>query len=73
MQWQDYIERNPDVLMGKPVLKGTRLTVELIMRKLAGGYNFDELQKAYPHLSKEQLSAACEYAAEVIANEETAA
>jgi uncharacterized protein (DUF433 family) len=73
MQWQDYIERNPDILMGKPVLKGTRLTVELIMRKLAGGYNFDELQIAYPHLSKEQLSAACEYAAELIANEETAA
>jgi uncharacterized protein (DUF433 family) len=73
MQWQDYIERNPDILMGKPVLKGTRLTVELIMRKLAGGYGFNELQQAYPHLTKEQLAAACEYAAEVIANEETAA
>jgi uncharacterized protein (DUF433 family) len=71
MQWKQYIEHNPDILTGKPVLKGTRLTVELVMSKLAGGYTFDELQQAYPHLSKEQLSAACEYAADVIANKET--
>jgi uncharacterized protein (DUF433 family) len=69
MQWQNRIEHNPDILMGKPVLKGTRLTVELIMRKLAGGCSFEELLKAYPHLSKEQLSAVCKYAAEVIVNE----
>jgi len=73
MDWHQYIERNPDILMGKPVLKGTRLTVELIMRKLAGGYTFEALLEAYPHITKEQLAAACEYAAEVIANEETVA
>ena len=43
MTWQLYIERNPEVLTGKPVIKGTRLSVELIMRKLAGGYTFDKL------------------------------
>jgi uncharacterized protein (DUF433 family) len=69
MQWQNYIVHSPDSLMGKPVLKGTRLTVELIMRKLAGGYSFEELLKAYPHLSKEQLSAVCKSAAEVMVNE----
>jgi uncharacterized protein (DUF433 family) len=73
MDWQQYIERNPNVLMGKPVIKGTRLSVELIMRKLAGGYSFDTLLQVYPHLSKEQLAAACEYAAAIIANEETIA
>ena len=71
MTWQLYIERNPEVLTGKPVIKGTRLNVELIMRKLAGGYSFDKLLEACPHLKKEQLAAACEYAADVISNEET--
>ena len=71
MTWQPYIERNPEVLTGKPVLKGTRISVELIMRKLAGGYSFEKLLEAYPHLNKEQLAAACEYAADVISNEET--
>ena len=71
MDWQLYIERNPEVLLGKPVIKGTRISVELIMRKLAGGYSFEDILKAYPHLSKEQVAAACEYAADVIANEET--
>ena len=71
MAWQLYIERNPEVLTGKPVIKGTRISVELIMRKLAGGYTFDNLIEAYPHLNREQLAAACEYAADVISNEET--
>lgn len=71
MTWQPYIERNPEILTGKPVLKGTRISVELIMRKLAGGYTFEKLLEAYPHLNKEQLAAACEFAADVISNEET--
>lgn len=70
MEWKNFIERNPDILLGKPIIKGTRISVELIMRKLANGYSFDDLLTAYPHLVKEQLSAACEYAADVISNEE---
>ena len=70
MQWQSYIERNPDILLGRPVIKGTRIGVELIMRKLAGGYSFNDLLNAYPHLTQEQIAAACEYAADVISNEE---
>lgn len=58
-------------MLGKPVVKGTRISVELIMRKLAGGYGFEDLLKAYPNLTKEQIAAACEYAADVISNEET--
>lgn len=71
MKWQQYIERNPEVLLGKPIIKGTRISVELIMRKLGSGYTFEALLKAYPHITKEQITAACDYAADVIANEET--
>ena len=57
-------------MLGKPVLKGTRITVELLVRKLAGGFTVEQLLVAYPHLNKEQIFAALEYAADVIANEE---
>ncbi len=70
MDYKQYIERNPEVMMGKPVIKGTRITVELIMRKLAGGYSVDELIEAYPHLSRPQVLCALEYAADIIANDE---
>ncbi|MCW5906511.1 MAG: DUF433 domain-containing protein [Chitinophagales bacterium] len=68
--YNTYIERNPQIMMGKPVIAGTRITVELIMRKFAGGYNLQQLLDAYPQLKPEQINAAFEYAADVIANEE---
>ena len=70
MNYKEYIEQNPEVMLGKPIIKGTRITVELIMRKLAGGYSIDQLLKSYPHLKKEQIFAAFEFAADLIANEE---
>ena len=71
MNYKIYIERNTEILQGKPIIKGTRITVELVMRKLADGYNIEDLLKSYPHLSKEQILAALEYAAVLIANEDT--
>lgn len=68
--YSTYIERNPQVMLGKPIVAGTRITVELIMRKLAGGYSFQQILEAYPHLTTAQINAALEYAADVIANEE---
>ena len=65
-----YIKRNPDIMLGKPIIIGTRITVELIVRKLAGGHSVDDLLVQYPHLQKAQILAALEYAASVIANEE---
>ncbi len=65
-----YIERNPNVMLGKPIIKGTRITVELVMRKFASGYSVEELLKGYPNLTKEQILAAFSYAADMIANEE---
>ena len=71
MDYKQYIERNPEIMLGKPIIKGTRITVELLMRKLADGYIISDLLKSYPHLNKEQIFAALEYAADMIANEET--
>jgi uncharacterized protein (DUF433 family) len=70
MDYKRYIERNPDVMQGKPIIKGTRITVELLMRKLADGYGTEDLLKSYPHLKREQILAALEYAADMIANED---
>lgn len=71
MDYKQYIERNPDIMLGKPIIKGTRITVELIMRKLADGYKLDDLLKSYPNLTRNQILATLEYAADMIANEET--
>ncbi len=61
------IERKHDVMMGKAVLKGTRITVELIVRKMADGFSLEDILAMYPHLTKEQIQAALVYAADAIA------
>ena len=63
MDWRDYIEQRPDVMLGKPVIKGTRLTVELILERLGDGWSADVLIEAYPDLTPEHLQAAHGYAA----------
>jgi len=67
----DRIEINPKVMLGKPVIKGTRIPVELILRKLSEGATEEELLDAYPHLSHEDIQAALAYAAKTLAYEET--
>jgi uncharacterized protein (DUF433 family) len=67
----DRIEINPKVMMGKPVIRGTRLTVELILRKLSEGATERDLLEAYPKLSREDIHAAIRYAADTLAHEET--
>ena len=42
-------------MLGKPVIKGTGITVELVLKKIAGGYSFDEIIQMYPHISQENL------------------
>ena len=66
----DRIEINPDVMLGKPVIRGTRVTVELILRKLGEGSTELDLLDAYPHLSDADIRAAISYAADVVAHEE---
>lgn len=66
----DRIEINPKVMMGKPVIRGTRVTVELILRKLSGGAKVKDLLEAYPRITKEDIQAAIRYAADTLAREE---
>jgi uncharacterized protein (DUF433 family) len=69
----DRIEVDPAVMTGKPVIKGTRIPVELIIRKLAEGATREDLFDAYPRLTGDDLLAALRYAADVLAHEETLA
>ncbi|HJZ13810.1 MAG TPA: DUF433 domain-containing protein [Acidobacteriota bacterium] len=63
------IESVPDVMMGRPVIKGTRLTVELILDQLAAGESIDDLLKAHPRLTHEGIRAALAFAADVLREE----
>ena len=67
----DRIEVNPKVMMGKPVIRGTRITVELILRKLSEGAVLKDLLEAYSRLTREDIQAAIGYAADTLAHEET--
>lgn len=60
---KNLVESNPDVMMGKPVIAGTRITVELILKKLAAGESLDQILDAHPRLTKEAVIAALHYAA----------
>ena len=62
--WTHRIEFNPNVMLGKPVVKGTRIPVELVLRKLGEGATMDDLRDAYPRLMPEDVYACLAYAAE---------
>jgi uncharacterized protein (DUF433 family) len=64
------IDINPAIMMGKPVIRGTRITVELVLRKLAEGISEAELLEDYPHLTGEDIRAAMAYGAASVAHEE---
>lgn len=66
----DRISANPEIMLGKPVVKGTRITVELLLSKLGDGSTTDELLLAYPDLHREDIVAALAYSAEVVGREE---
>jgi len=71
MNWQDYIEQHPDIMMGKPVIKGTRLTVELILESLSNGATEADLLAAHPRLQSVHIQAALAYAAASLSSEIT--
>ncbi len=63
MKWNEYIEENPKILGGKPVFKGTRISVELILERLAAGETQEQLLDQYPTLKPDHIRAAFGYAA----------
>jgi len=70
LDYKNHIDSTPSVMLGKPVIKGTRITVELILRKLADGFDTKEIIEMYPHLKMDDVLACLTYAALVIENEE---
>lgn len=72
MAANERIELNPKIMLGKPVIRGTRIPVELILRKLGEGATAADLLDAYPNLTREDLRAAMLFAADAVAHEETA-
>lgn len=61
-----YIQSDPSIMMGKPVIKGTRITVEHILDKLAAGENIDQILSSHPRLTKEHVLAALAFAAQAL-------
>ena len=69
MDYRDYLESKPNVMLGKTVIKGTRLTVELILRKLSEGATNEDIKSMYPDLNNEQIKACITYAWAIVSNE----
>ncbi len=63
---KDLVEANPAVMMGKPVIRGTRITVELILEKLAAGEPIDQILDAHPRLTREAILAAIDFGARAL-------
>jgi len=72
MKQYNRIEISPNIMFGKPVIKNTRITVEHVLRKLAGGMSVEEIIADHPHLNPEDIFAAQEFAADYLADEEIA-
>jgi len=70
MNWRDHIVSDPEILVGKPVVKGTRLSVDLILDRLADGWAAEDLFKSYPRLTPEALQAVFAFAADVLKDED---
>jgi uncharacterized protein (DUF433 family) len=70
MTLHDRIESNPKIMLGKPVIRGTRITVELVLRKIAEGADEQAILSAYPNLIHDDIMAAVRYAADTLAHEE---
>jgi len=69
----NFLERiiiDPEIMAGKPVIRGTRIPVDLLIKLVAQGLSLEEIIKDYPHITKEDIQAALLYGSEVVANED---
>jgi len=69
VNWTEYIISSPGILSGKPVIKGTRISVELVLEKLSEGESIEQILQSYPHISKENIMACLAYAKDSLNNE----
>jgi len=65
-RYKGFIKSDPSIMMGKPVIAGTRITVELILEKLAAGETIEQILEAHPRLTREAIQAALAFAAEAL-------
>lgn len=70
MNYRDKITISPDIMLGKPVIKGTRITVEFVIKKLSEGMDINEILNEYSPLERDDILAALAYSADVISKEE---
>lgn len=69
MEWRNRIGSDPDVLVGKPVIRGTRISVELIVGWLANGWSYEQILASYPQLARDDILAALAFAEEMMREE----
>ena len=72
MNWRDHIDRNPEIIGGKPKIRGTRIGVELILGRLGDGWTAEQLIDAYPAITAEKIQACQAFAAEMLATDDVA-
>ena len=65
MDWKQFVVSDPEILRGKPRLKGTRIPVSLVLGYLAAGRTFEEIRTEFPDLTREQIAACLDYAREL--------
>ncbi len=73
VDWRERIVTDPDILMGKPTVKGTRISVELILGWLAQGWTYEQVLESYPHVTRDDILAALAFAADLMRDEQYAA
>jgi uncharacterized protein (DUF433 family) len=69
MTWEDRITVDPQVLVGKPIIKGTRISVEFVIELLAGGWTVEQILEQYDHLTAEDIRACLAYVSELLKSE----
>jgi uncharacterized protein (DUF433 family) len=67
--WEERIDRDPGILSGKPIIKGTRISVEFLLNLLSSGWSYEEVLENYPQLSRESILATLEYAWKLVDQE----
>jgi uncharacterized protein (DUF433 family) len=66
LDWHERITLDPAVLVGKPCIKGTRVSVELVVDSLAAGWSYDEILESWDHLTRDDILACLAYAGDVL-------
>lgn len=69
MEWKGRIVVDPDILVGKPIIKGTRISVELILDRFSDGWTMEDILASYPHITREDVLAALAFATELFKEE----